>query len=83
MNKFYDKNGIQIREFAIIKFYHYTGKRRRKYYMYKQVRMIGEHMAAFHLVKNDTSCWLKALANKEGFIDCEVVQDYSQPYIEY
>lgn len=83
MTKFKDKKGIEIREFSVLKFFHYVGPRRRKYFMYKWVRKDGNYLVAMHLTNPDGSVWLKALCDSEGTIDCEVVQDYSEPYIEY
>lgn len=81
--KFYDNKGVEIREFAVIKFYHFTGKRRRKYYMYKWVNIIDGHLAARHLTPDGGSFWLKAVADKDNRINCEVVQDYGTLYQEY
>ena len=33
----YDKTGRPIHEFDIVKVYHFTGARKKKYYMYKRV----------------------------------------------
>ena len=81
--KFYDKKGIEIREFAVIKIFHYTGPRRRKYYMYKWIKIENGNYVAYHLTDRTGSFWLKAIADEKGTVDCEVVQDYSQPYQDY
>jgi hypothetical protein len=36
--KIFDKNGIEVEEFDLVKVYHFTGARRKKYYMYKWVK---------------------------------------------
>ncbi len=34
----FDKNGTRIREFDVLKVFHFVGARRKKHYMYKWVR---------------------------------------------
>lgn len=35
---FYDKHGNKLREFDVVKVFHFTGARRKKHYMYKWLR---------------------------------------------
>ncbi len=50
---FFDKNGRQIKEFAVVKVFHFIGRRKKKHYMYHWVRLnevngikyyFGEHL---------------------------------------
>lgn len=36
---YYDENGKQIKEFAVIRVFHFIGDRRKKHYMYKWVKL--------------------------------------------
>ena len=78
--KFFDKNGIEIREFAVLKFFHFIGARKKKHYMYKWARIVNGHLVCNHLVdaNPDSWCSFRGLANpKTGVIaDCEIVQQY-------
>lgn len=77
MRKFYDKNGDRITEFAVLKFFHFIGARRKKHYMYKWVRYDdnGDLMAK-HLTSADDAVRLYALADSSGVIKgAEIVQD--------
>jgi len=49
-----DKNGIEIEEFDVLKVYHFTGARRKKYFMYKVViRWEGDgNLYASHIESN-------------------------------
>jgi hypothetical protein len=78
--QFYDKNGVEIKEFAVLKIFHYTARlRRKKCYMYKWVKRRNGELVGFHLT-DDSESWfsLRAIANKEtGIIqDAEIVQQY-------
>lgn len=44
-----DKNGIPVKQFDLLKFYHFTGARRKKYYMYKWVLERDDRLYAHHL----------------------------------
>jgi hypothetical protein len=50
---YYDETGRPIQEFDVIRVFHFTGARRKKYYMYKWVKLIkegGEKVwVAYHL----------------------------------
>ena len=39
----FDVNGVKFRQFDVLKVYHYTGARRKKCYMYKQVLGVSEY----------------------------------------
>ena len=85
---YFDKNGKQIKEFAVLKVYHFfgvneQGRGRKHYYMYKWVRLKEfngkKYWVALHLTKGDgTSYNLRAVADKQTRIiaDSEIVQQY-------
>ena len=81
---YFDKKGKQIKEFALLKFYHFKGvneqgRGRKHYYMYKLVQIKDGGYCALHLTKNLTdSFWLKAVANKETRVieHAEIIQSY-------
>lgn len=90
---FFDKNGNEIREFDLIKVFHFKGtndqgRGRKNYYMYKWIRLIESngklYWAALHLSDaTDSAYWLKAVANAERKLDgTEIVQSsYQDRYI--
>jgi len=97
MNKeacYYDKYGKEIKEFAVLKVYHFKGvneqgRGRKIYYMYKWVRLTEDKngnkwWVALHL-NDDTngSYYLKAVADKQTRIisGAEIVQQYDQETI--
>jgi hypothetical protein len=75
-----DKNGREIREFAVIKIFHFTGAKRKKHFMYKWVRKVDGHLVGQHLTDDSPRNWfsLKSIADKEtGKIEsAEIVQQY-------
>lgn len=71
----YDKKGIPVREFDVLKMYHFTGARRKKHYMYKWVRKIDEHLVAWHLTDGKNNSWFKL--DQQLLNDCEIVQGYN------
>ena len=85
---YFDKNGKQIKEFAVLKVYHFfgvneQGRGRKHYYMYKWVRLKefkGKmYWVAWHLTKGDGASYnLRAVADKQTRIiaDAEIVQQY-------
>ena len=77
---FFDKNGIEIREFAVIKVFHFIGARKKKHYMYKWVRLVNGHLVGMHLANADPDSWFsfRGMADpKTGIIaDVEIVQQY-------
>lgn len=50
-----DKFGIEIEECDILKVYHFTGARRKKYYMYKMAVLWDGKLYASHLMKKQIS----------------------------
>jgi hypothetical protein len=86
---YFDKKGKQIKEFAVLKVYHFfgvndQGRGRKHHYMYKWVRL-KEHKGkkywvAMHLNSDKESNYynLRAVANKQTRIipDTEIVQQY-------
>lgn len=85
---YFDKNGKTIKEFAVLKVYHFLGvndkgRGRKHHYMYKWVRLkeIQGKMCyvALHLTKGDNSSYnLRVVADKQTRIiaDSEIVQTY-------
>lgn len=80
---YFDKHGKEIKEFAVLKVFHFIGARRKKHYMYKWVRLKEwdgkKYWIAIHLTSDrDTDYYnLRACANKERILtDTEIVQQY-------
>ena len=78
--KFYDKHGTEIKEFAVLKIFHFVGARRKKHYMYKWVREREGHLVGVHLTDANPNSWfsLRSIADaRTGVIaDAEIVQQY-------
>jgi hypothetical protein len=79
VGKAYDKTGREIMRGDILKVFHFTGRRRKRHYMYKQVigeRLLGKSQADYwflsHLNQSDDGYHLA----KDGTIyrDYEIVQ---------
>jgi hypothetical protein len=74
MRKIFDKNGIEIEEFDILKVFHFVGVRKKKHYMYKMVILWNGYFYGSHLNNNpltpDYPLWTSDYNPK----DCEVVQ---------
>ena len=84
---YFDKNRKQIKEFALIKFFHFKGvneqgRGRKNYYMYKWVRLIEWkgtlYWTAFHLTDGSDSYFhLRTVASEGRIIQgAEIVQQY-------
>ena len=88
---FFDKYGTEIKEFALIKVFHFIGQRKKRHYMYKWVRIIehegkkywyGQHLNdASGFFENPKNKWsgyrLRSCANSERkLLDSEIVQQY-------
>ena len=85
---YFDKKGKQIKEFALLKVYHFLGvndqgRGRKHHYMYKWVKLKefkGKmYWVALHLTKGDDGYYnLRAVADKQTRIipDCEIIQSY-------
>jgi hypothetical protein len=87
-----DKNGREIKEFAVLKVFHFIGARRKKHFMYKWVRLVEDkgkkYWYAQHLTdatgffeKGSNKQWsgygLRSCANSERkLINTEIVQQY-------
>ena len=84
---YFDKNGKQIEEFAVIKIFHFKGvneqgRGRKNYYMYKWVRLTERNgkkwWTALHL-SNDSGDYfhLRSIANSERVLtNTEIVQQH-------
>lgn len=79
MRKILDKKGREIKEFAVIKVFHYTAAlRREKVYMYKWVMIKDGELFGMHLTDSTGSgspLW-PLLDEETGRIDAEIVQQY-------
>jgi hypothetical protein len=91
---YFDENGMEIKEFAVLKVFHFIGARRKKHYMYKWVRIVEDmgkrYFYAQHLEdasgffeKSITDKWtgygLRGVANPERkIIGTEVVQCFAE-----
>lgn len=87
---YFDKYGKEIKEFAVLKVFHFIGARRKKHFMYKWVRLIEDngkkYWYAQHLTdataffEKGSSGWLtgyalRAVSNSERkLMDTEIVQ---------
>lgn len=77
MQKFFDKKGIEIKPFSVIKVFHFVGARRKRHYMYKWVQERDGHLVAFafaaHL-EDESGAYFLATDSSGRCVDCEVVQ---------
>lgn len=84
---YFDKNGKEIKEFAVIKIFHFKGvneqgRGRKNYYMYKWVKLAEhkdkKHWTALHLSDSTGDYFnLRSIANDERFLtSTEIVQQY-------
>lgn len=87
---YFDKNGTEIKEFAVLKVYHFKGvneqgRGRKHYYMYKWVRLKMDKngklwWVAMHLTNGNENSYynLRAVGDKQTRIisDSEIVQQY-------
>lgn len=85
---YFDQNGKEILEFAVLKVYHFLGvneqgRGRKHYYMYKWARLVESDgklwWMAMHLTKDDQKgYWLKAVGDTEThkIEGTEIVQQY-------
>jgi hypothetical protein len=80
---YYDKNGKEIKEFAVLKVFHFTGARRKRHYMYKWVKLIEARgklcWGAYHLSEDSPNAYyhLQFVANAQRQLtDTEIVQQY-------
>lgn len=84
-----DKNGIEIKEWALLKVFHFSGGRgNKKHYMYKLVRLREasngsggkeRYWYGLHITKNfGEGYFLRATANEQRVIaNAEIVQYYN------
>jgi len=86
---YFDKNGKEIKEFAVLKVFHFKGvneqgRGRKRYYMYKWVRLKERkgkmYWVAKHLSNKDDDSYyhLRSVADKDTRIitGTEIVQQY-------
>ena len=46
---YFDQTGKEIKEFALLRFFHFVGARKKKHYMYKWVNVVMGKYVALHL----------------------------------
>lgn len=61
MNQLFDKNGLTILPYDLLKVFHFTGARRKKHYMYKHVLGVvtlgkGENSAQYYKLSSLSEC---------------------------
>lgn len=74
MASLYDKKGREIIRGDVLKMYHFTGARRKKHYLYKQVlgpAEVGDFLKVGHLDFSDDFFLLRADGSVRD--DCEIV----------
>lgn len=79
MKIFFDKKGREIKEFDLLKVFHFIGARRKKHYMYKWVRIKTiadkKFFMGMHLMKTGGEFYLGAVADKDNKLpNAEIVQ---------
>ena len=76
---YYDKNGKEIKEFSLLKVFHFIGARRKKHYMYKWVKIMHYRYVCSHLDNTNNYFHLKTIADPETRIieSCEIIQEAS------
>jgi len=76
-----DKKGVNIKEFDVLKIYHYTAAlRRKKCYMYKWVQIKNGELYAVHLSSNNNDgffLWPQADQDTRIYPSVEIVQSNS------
>jgi len=84
---YFDKRGREIKEFALLKIYHFTGtneqgRGKKHYYMYKWIRLkewSGKLFYIGHHLTDDTGGYfqLRAIADKDRRLNnAEIIQSY-------
>ena len=84
-NIYYDKNGKEIKEFSVLKIYHFLGvneqgRGRKHYYMYKWITLKESqgklYYYGLHLSDNsEKGFWLKSISDENNkILNAEVVQ---------
>lgn len=76
MSDLSDKYGIKIQPFDLLKVYHFTGARRKKHYMYKQVIGNASFSDDYFLISSLSECGHTYTIRKdEGILpDVEILQ---------
>lgn len=77
--KLFDKHGTEVKEFAVLKIFHFIGARKKKHYMYKWVRNVNGRLVGMHLdsADEDSHFHLRCIANADGVMaDVEIVQQH-------
>ncbi len=82
-DKLYDKKGREIMIFDLLKVFHFVGSRKKKYYMYKQVKeviFLGENKCQFfkihHLENDNPQSYYVEKIDGRILKDYEIVQGY-------
>ena len=73
-NKCYDKNGTEIHEFDLLKIFHFIGARRKKYFMYKWVRLNEGYLYAMHIEDNTNYGYFLNIKPETHYPETEIIQ---------
>jgi len=72
--EFRDKKGREILDFDVLKVFHFIGARNKKYFMYKQARVVDGFLRIYHLCGGGGCDWYDPRAQLMS--DVEIVQGY-------
>lgn len=86
MKKLFDERGKELKDGQIIRVYHFTGARKKKHYMYKQVSIAQNSLYGLHLPIADNNqksgYWLNYNADESGKIEgTRIVQCFCEQCI--
>lgn len=79
---YFDKNGKEIKEFALLKIFHFKGlnnlgRGRKNYFMYKWIKIIDGKFVALHLTNGSGDYFHLSTVYKNHIChDAEIVQSY-------
>jgi len=51
--EYWDQRSVKIEEFDVLKVFHFTGARKKKYFMYKWVKKYNGNLVTYHLSSNE------------------------------
>lgn len=75
MKQLFDFKMRPIKEFDVVKVFHFIGARKKRHYIYKHVKIKNGEFSGDHLEGNGSSFWLKSCADENGVLrDFEIVQ---------
>ncbi len=77
MRTYYDNRGVEIKEFDLLKFYHFTDRKGIRNYMYKWVRIVDGELVAMHLDNKDGYIGLYSLVDYNT-VNCTIVTGHNE-----